>query len=250
MRCVEVLCTKLFDHALSSFNVDCPGTRCRRTPRCYLTFIPMATANRIVKEVFSAPILQCVWNDHAPLNESLISLILAKRDQSPGEKMSNTGGWQSEKTLETWESPAVAQLIEKINTVVLLLLTERLGEAEASNVGSWRIAAWANINERGDYNTLHNHSGAFLSGVYYVSVGTADELHPFSGALTFRNPTLAALAVDNLRVPKKLGAMFRSEYSISPQNGLMLLFPSWLEHEVHPYFGSTPRVSISWDVVF
>lgn len=210
----------------------------------------MATANRIVKEIFSAPILQCVWKDHESLNDSLMSLILAKREQSPGEKMSNTGGWQSEKKLQTWESPAVAQLIEKINTVVSLLLTDRLGEDEAGKVGNWGIAAWANINERGDYNTLHNHSGSFFSGVYYVSAGTPDELHPFSGVLTFRNPTLAALAVDNLRAPKQLGSMFRSEYSITPQNGLMLLFPGWLQHEVHPYFGNSPRVSISWDVVF
>lgn len=211
----------------------------------------MTTANRIVKDLFSAPILQCVWKDHQPLNESLMNLILAKRERTPGVKMSNTGGWQSEKNLQTWEeSPAVAQLIEKIHTAILLLLTERLGEDEAGKVGNWHIAAWANINERGDYNTLHNHSGAFFSGVYYVSAGTTDELHPFSGVLTFRNPTLAALAVDNLRVPKQLSSLFRSEYSISPQNGLMLLFPGWLQHEVHPYFGNTPRVSISWDVVF
>ena len=194
--------------------------------------------------------LQCIWKDHEPLNESLMSLILAKRAHTPGVKMSNTGGWQSEKELQTWESPAVTQLIEKINTVVLLILTERLGEDEANNVGNWHIAAWANINERGDYNTLHNHSGAFFSGVYYVSAGTVDDLHPYSGVITFRNPTLAALAMDNLRVPKQLGPLFRSEYSISPQNGLMLLFPGWLQHEVHPYFGNTPRVSISWDVVF
>lgn len=179
-----------------------------------------------------------------------MSLILAKREQSPGEKMSNAGGWQSEKKLQTWESPAVTQLLEKINTAVLLLLTERLGEDEANNIGNWQIGAWANINERGDYNTLHNHSGAFFSGIYYVNSGTADEQHPFSGVLTFRNPTLAALAVDNLRGPRQLHSIFRSEYSISPQNGLMLLFPSWLQHEVHPYVGDTPRVSISWDVVF
>jgi uncharacterized protein (TIGR02466 family) len=210
----------------------------------------MATANRIVKDLFSAPVLQCVWKDHESLNENLMNLILAKREETPGVKMSNTGGWQSEKELQTWESPAVPQLIEKINTAVLLLLTERLGEDNASKVGTWHIAAWANINERGDYNTLHNHSGAFFSGVYYVNAGITDEEHPFSGVITFRNPTLAALAVDNLRVSKQLGSIFRSEYSILPQDGLMLLFPGWLQHEVHPYFGNTPRVSISWDVVF
>jgi hypothetical protein len=30
----------------------------------------------------------------------------------------------------------------------------------------------------------------------------------------------------------------------------MLMFPSWLQHCVHPYFGDAPRISIAFNVRF
>ena len=203
-----------------------------------------------IRQLFSAPVLQFIWQDCEELNQSLKTLFFEKREELPAERMSNAGGWQSPKTLQTWEAPCVSELIKKIDLAVLLLISEYLPQEEIATLKRWHVAAWANINEHGDYNMLHNHAGGMWSGVYYVDAGTTDAEHPFSGVLTFRNPTLAALAVDNLRVPEQLRKLFRSEYSISPKTGLMLLFPSWLEHMVHPYFGSTPRISVSWDVIF
>jgi uncharacterized protein (TIGR02466 family) len=203
-----------------------------------------------IRQLFSAPVLQFIWQDCEELNQSLKTLFFEKREELPAERMSNAGGWQSPKTLQTWEAPCVSELIKKIDLAVLLLISEYLPQEEIATLKRWHVAAWANINEQGDYNMLHNHAGGMWSGVYYVDAGTTDAQHPFSGVLTFRNPTLAALAVDNLRVPEQLRKLFRSEYSISPKTGLMLLFPSWLEHMVHPYFGSTPRISVSWDVIF
>ena len=34
----------------------------------------------------------------------------------------------------------------------------------------WTIAAWPNINRRGDYHAPHNHAWSYLSGTYYVKV--------------------------------------------------------------------------------
>jgi len=210
----------------------------------------MTISNSHIKHLFSAPLLRFPWKDCKDLNESLKKLILEKQELFPSERMSNTGGWQSPKTLHTWEAPCIRQLINNINIAVLHLITECLGEENTNSLGTWNIAAWANINEEGDYNMIHNHSGGVWSGVYYVDAGTPDPAHPFSGILTFHSPTLASLTLDNLRAPQQLRHLFRSEYSMIPKNGLMLLFPSWLAHSVHPYFGSTPRISISWDVMF
>jgi uncharacterized protein (TIGR02466 family) len=138
----------------------------------------------------------------------------------------------------------------RINVAVLLIATECLGADVVNSLPKWQIAAWANVNEQGDYNMIHNHSGGVWSGVYYVDTGTPDPEHLYSGVLTFRNPTLAALAIDNLRVPEPIRQFFRADHSISPRTGLMVVFPSWLEHQVHPYYGSGQRLSISWDAIF
>ncbi len=203
-----------------------------------------------IKHLFSAPVFQSLLKDHAQLNEALTAVILARREQMPGEKMSNAGGWQSPKNLQDWGEPCIRQLLGGIDLVVFLMMSELLGEETAKTMEKWHVAAWANVNERGDYNMIHNHSGGVWSGVYYVSAGTADPDHPFSGVLTFRSPTMSALVLDNLNPPEQLRKIFRSEHSVVPQDGLIVLFPSWLDHLVHPYFGETPRISVSWDVIF
>ena len=34
---------------------------------------------------------------------------------------------------------------------------------------------------------------------------------------------------------------------VRPQAGLLVLFPSWLYHWVHPYVGETPRIAVSFN---
>lgn len=203
-----------------------------------------------IKHLFSAPVFQFIMKDHERLNRSLKSLILAKREELPGERMSNAGGWQSPKNLQDWESPCVRQLIDGIDLGVFLMMSSCLDEEAVKSMKRWHVAAWANVNEWGDYNMMHNHSGGVWSGVYYVSAGDPDPERPYSGALTFRSPHMAALVFDNLNAPEQIRRVFPPEYSIAPRDGLTILFPSWLDHLVHPYFGKAPRISVSWDVIF
>jgi hypothetical protein len=49
--------------------------------------------------------------------------------------------------------------------------------------------------------------------------------------------------------------MFASEgtvsfdaYRVVPQTGMLLMFPAWLYHYVHPYRGTEPRISVAFNV--
>ncbi len=204
-----------------------------------------------VQHLFSAPILSFAWKDMENLNDELGEIILARRREFPSERMTNAGGWQSAKDLHTWGGKAVQELLTKIDIAVYMISSQCFGEEALDSLKEkWCLAAWANVNEKGDYNNLHNHTGGIWSGVYYVSPGSEDPDYPLSGVITFKNPTLAPLAIDNLKPPVFIREFFRSEYSLRPQPGQMILFPSWLEHQVHPYFGQVPRISVSWDVIF
>jgi hypothetical protein len=35
---------------------------------------------------------------------------------------------------------------------------------------------------------------------------------------------------------------------VDPLPGLMVMFPGWLKHMVHPFFGSGERISISFNL--
>jgi uncharacterized protein (TIGR02466 family) len=211
----------------------------------------MANSITPVLHLFSAPLLQMTWKDSDNLNQLLRSFILDLRQRVPSERMSNAGGWQSPKQLQRFDEPCIREILKRIDVAVYSILGACLGEEKLQALErKWDIVAWANINELGDYNMIHNHSGGVWSGVYYVDPGPVVADHPQSGVLTFRNPTMAALSTDNMRVPELLRELFPPDFSVLPQSSMMLVFPSWLDHMVHPYFGDTPRISISWDASF
>jgi hypothetical protein len=42
--------------------------------------------------------------------------------------------------------------------------------------------------------------------------------------------------------------VFEGRYLVEPMPGLMVMFPSWLKHMVHPFHGSGERISISFNI--
>jgi uncharacterized protein (TIGR02466 family) len=109
----------------------------------------------------------------------------------------------------------------------------------AGRPAQWRLSAWAVVMEGQGYQTPHIHPQAWLSGVYYASVpaditSAADR----AGWIEFGEPLAdyRFTAEPELRV-------------IQPEEGLMLLFPSYFYHRTLPFSAGGTRVSIAFDVV-
>jgi uncharacterized protein (TIGR02466 family) len=203
-----------------------------------------------VQLLFGAPVLSFLWQDAEEINRELRQLILSWREHQPSVRMSNAGGWQSAKNLQTLDEAALRAILVKIDIGTYMISSECFGEEELLQAPKWHVAVWANVNEPGDYNLPHTHSGGVWSGVYYVDPGCDETPDDLCGAISFANPTMAPLVMDNLRPPELVRQFYRREYSVSPRAGQMILFPSWLEHYVHPHRGERPRISLSWDVHF
>jgi hypothetical protein len=77
--------------------------------------------------------------------------------------------------------------------------------------------------------------------VYYVDGGAENPDQPLSGMLEFLDPRAGAEAVS---AP---GDPYGEHFRVRPQAGLLVVFPSWLYHWVHPYAGETPRIAISFN---
>ncbi len=45
------------------------------------------------------------------------------------------------------------------------------------------------------------------------------------------------------------GMRFAGRQVIAPEPGMMVVFPSWLQHCVHPFFGKLVRISVAFNVV-
>jgi len=95
---------------------------------------------------------------------------------------------------------------------------------------------WVNIAKKGDYQEEHNHSNNMLSGVIYIEVNNK------SGGFQFINPlTSESILLGN---PNNFGYL----YNITPQPGMILLFPGWMNHRALPNESDIDRISISFNI--
>ena len=163
-------------------------------------------------------------------NEDLENYVDGLMKKQKGVVKSNVGGWQSD-------------LLNPYDDTLKPLTTEI--DAVCKNIGldiqeTRIVQMWINVNRRGDYNNIHQHSGLYtLSGTYYVKVPKD------SGHLVLRDPRPGAIGNYFMN-----GRFDNGEFNKRRLNdGLLCLWPSYLDHFVEPNKTDEERISISFDVV-
>lgn len=192
--------------------------------------------------LFFVPFFSHLWAGKADLNARLRDLILAREKEHPGQRKTNVGGWQSTEDLHRWTGEAGQELVGMVTDLVNTATSQLFAHFQTSDEFSWGLAMWANVNRRGDYNLVHVHPGSTWSCVYYVDAGDVDKSENEHGAITFFSPLLAST---NSFFTKALP----NQFTVQPEAGRMVLFPSYLQHQVHPYFGEKPRISIAINII-
>jgi uncharacterized protein (TIGR02466 family) len=205
--------------------------------------------SRTANWIFGLPFVSVIWPEVESLNRSLSELILALEKDTPTAQLSNRGGWQSLPRIHEWKHPAVADLLSRLNLGVRALMRQLGGNGYCDGPEyPWSLSLWANVNRRGNHNIPHHHNDSgrcFWSGVYYVSVGAANA---DEGCIVFRNPSSCGQMAKLTRAPEFVRQHFRSELVLKPVAGLMILFPSWIEHWVTAHNSDEPRISIAFNV--
>jgi len=104
----------------------------------------------------------------------------------------------------------------------------------------WRATVWAIIIRRGGHQVPHIHPSGWLSAVYYVALPStiAPPGGDDAGWIEFGRPYRD---VPTTVPPRTL--------RIRPEEGLMILFPSYAWHGTVPFPGDEERVSISFDIL-
>lgn len=99
---------------------------------------------------------------------------------------------------------------------------------------------FCNINSKGSYHRDHVHPYSQISGVIYL------KCEPGTSNINFNDPRTA-----RWMVPAPL-AQNRPEntlvYSLPPEAGKLLMFPSWLEHGVAQNRLDSDRISMSFNL--
>lgn len=191
---------------------------------------------------FPTPITVYEWPESGDLNRQLAEIVFAEEASAPSLGKSNVGGWHSPNDFILRDTPPMRQLIDRART-----MTGELTRAfRAPKNYGFKIEGWANVLRRGQYNNIHNHPNCTWSGVYYVTGNPPpdpEEDTGFSGKIEFHDPRPGATM--SFSEDDKL----QRQLLLSPKAGTMIMFPSWLHHSVHPYFGREARISIAFNVI-
>jgi len=96
--------------------------------------------------------------------------------------------------------------------------------------------SWTNVYDNGDAQEWHNHGDAFISGCYYYKA------NGINGDIGFKRscPFMRKGDFPN-------GDEYKTDLYYAPKDGVLLLFPSWLDHKVLTNTTDQRRIVIAFD---
>ena len=197
----------------------------------------MSTRSLFVTRLYEAPI-----GDEQLLDELAHSIRTLAEDDEAGRRWSRDKGYRGYTSYASLNDlprrdPAFADLQR--------LLTRHA--AKFARELSFNLdrkpkldSIWVNQLQPGGHHSAHLHPHSILSGTLYV------ETPGDSGAIRFEDPRLPMMMAAPVRdegAPEEL----RPFVTIAPRRGLLLMWESWLRHEVLPHAGREERLSISFN---
>lgn len=174
-------------------------------------------------------------------NDALVAMVIADE----ARKADSTARYQDENVFARTDPP-VRWLAAHIEETV----TGYLAHVGVSDRLRWKVEGWYNVNRLGDHHAPHGHPGAYLSGTYYAripsgrdaEVGVHADAQP--ACISFHDPRSAANMVTLGTEPDA-----QPVHIESPRPGTLLMWPSQLQHYVHPNLSREHRVSVSFNII-
>lgn len=207
---------------------------------------------------FAVPIVSVQMDDHATLNAELRSFFLSCESQ--GDRFANPDPFthrnarlfESQFTLFDWRHDAV----EKLRDFCWANLYQAIGDLNGFDLATLQrlhIAheSWFHVTHRGGYFGVHNHPMHSWSGVYCVCQ-EGDESNEDSGRLTFISPYASNTMFVDMSSHKLKSPFTQGSVPVRLQPGQLVIFPSWLLHQVTPFEPASEglRITVAFNVRF
>lgn len=208
-----------------------------------------------VAPLFQVPTGHDRYADHARLNSELEALFLSRetdehRNPSPSH-IPQAETFESRFNLFRWPEAPVQKLRQFMLDAVArtVLATTSLTAADLSRL-TFQNHTWFHISRYAGGFISHNHPLASWSAVYCVRAGEVVPGFPDSGLLRFFDPRSGA---EGFLDPAN--ATLHRPFALRPFDvrlveGQVVVFPSYLFHEVTPYYGRDVRITVATNCWF
>jgi uncharacterized protein (TIGR02466 family) len=178
--------------------------------------------------------MQLAASTYEPINAKMKAKLAALAQATPG--LSPGGKLQTDQTLHRLpEFQELAQIIHGAATGVLDFLKIVYESIELTG-------CWANISPPGDGHRPHTHPNNYLSGVYYIQTQEG------ANTISFDDPRPQTNII--APVTSEITDENAGQIHITTRDGLLILFPAWLQHQVPQNKSQRARISVAFNIMF
>jgi tetratricopeptide (TPR) repeat protein len=151
-------------------------------------------------------------------------------------------GTETTQDLSRNPDPAIQALFKSFAAPIGEYL-RRMGEGSdplrRRNQGRWRFnGSWSVRLRASGHHRSHVHPRGWISSACYVALPDCmNDAHTDQGILTFGQPSM------------RTSPALSPEYSVRPNVGMLVLFPSYFWHGTVPFTSDQPRLTVAFDAV-
>lgn len=209
---------------------------------------PAPATNVQYQGLFETPLITAQMNNASTLLPALRKVIDDRQLAQNTQSRSNIAGWQSDTDMLQWGGEPARDLGIQILQLLGRFTTD-IGQTDPNKPRfEWSAEMWANVNPTGGAHESHTHPGALWSAVCFVNSGIGfDDPFDNAGKLVLQDPRhpLPVMYKPDMRFVNDKKEHYKADFRITPEDGKIAIFPSWLSHFVTPHKGSGKRISIA-----
>ncbi|HEX3396739.1 MAG TPA: putative 2OG-Fe(II) oxygenase [Steroidobacteraceae bacterium] len=215
----------------------------------------MVTPALKLNSLFAVPFAETRLVPCERLNRELEALFLqretAEHQNPTPSHISQAETFESRFNLFRWPEACVQELRNfMLNAVAQTVIETTSLKGEDIARLKFQNHTWFHISRYAGSFVAHNHPLASWSAVYCVRAGEKAPQHPDSGVLRFLDVRQGANAYLD-----PANATLRRAYALAPvelklEAGQLVIFPSYVFHEVTPFYGSDTRITVATNCWF
>lgn len=194
--------------------------------------------------LWAVPVYYFFWEHHETHKNNLVDICysLEKRNDRSGVAPNvKQGLYESGFNFLNEPHESVAALAEFVKH-------STFRAASDANRGLWTPGmnvqiklheSWCHITRNGGYHDVHTHPGSSWSSIYYLDCAEMS-VEPKNGLNRFYRPYDCMF--------KDASTMYLetdNSIDLNAKDGMLIVFPSWIQHSAMPYSGTQDRLVIA-----
>ena len=161
-----------------------------------------------------------------------------------------TASFETRQRFDRSDQLASQRVLEKYPKTKQILLNKYISVAEEVLGYKKRdyaiTTSWFTLSNKGEGSQSHKHKNSFWSCVYYYQ----EEYPKGTGGISFTNPNTDLFDFyycdNDITVPNYINSI---TCKLEPRPNLLLIFPSYLVHQILKHNNETPRSSLAFNIV-